>query len=97
MPRYVGFGKQSGIDSPATPSKFLDAIRFDVASEKPVLKRRSVSGREINGYAPGKVSVKGEVELYLNPKGVGEALHMTLGQVSTSQPDPTNAPKRLRA
>lgn len=92
MPRYIGFGKQSAIDSPVAPSKFIDAIRFDVSSEKPVLRRRSVSGREVNGYAAGKVSVKGEVEFYLNPKGVGEALYMTLGALSTSQPDPTNAP-----
>ena len=92
MSRYVGFGKQSSINSPATVTKYLDAIRFDMASEKPVLKRRSVSGREVNGYAPGKVTVKGEIEFYLNPKGVGEALLMTLGEVSSSQPDPTNAP-----
>ncbi len=92
MSRYVGFGKQSAIDTPSAPTSFLDAVRFDVSLEKPVIRRRTIAGRWVSDYAPGKAVARGEVEFYLNPKSLGAPLLMTLGNISTGQPDPTNAP-----
>ncbi len=92
MSRYVGLGKQSALDAPSTPTRFLDAVRFDISLEKPVIRRRTIAGRWVSDYAPGKAVARGEVEFYLNPKNVGDPLLMTLGNISTSQPDPSNAP-----
>ena len=92
MTRYLGLGKEDAFGQPASPTRFIDPLRIDVASEKEPILRRSVASRAPVDEAAGSVVVSGEVEFQVEPTVFGDFLLMLLGKVSSSQPDPSNAP-----
>ena len=92
MPRYLGLGKESSFAQAATISRYVDPITFSLTPEKEPIIQRTVASRSPVMFYSGKLVVTGEVEVPLYPDVLGDFLLMLLGKVSTSQPDPTNAP-----
>jgi len=92
MSRYLGLGKEQAFGEAASPTRFIDPLRIDVSAEKPPILRRSIASRFPLDKASGNVVVTGEVEFQVEPITIGDFLLMLFGKVSTSQPDPSNAP-----
>lgn len=95
MPRYVGLGKETTFGQAAAISKFFDPREFSIVPEKEPILRRSVASRAVLDYYSGKIAVTGDITLPLYPN-MGELFLMLLGNVATTQPDPTNAPSVYR-
>ena len=92
MARYIGLGKESSFATAATISKYVDPITFSLTPEKEPVIQRTVASRSPVSFYSGKLVVTGEMEIPLYTDVLGDFLMMLLGKVSSSQPDPTNAP-----
>ena len=92
MSRYLGIGKQTEWGTGVSPSEWLDPITIDIKTEKEPLQLRTISNRLVQKFLEGKIVVTGDIETPANPEAIGLLLLATFGNVSTSQPDATNAP-----
>lgn len=85
-----GFVKETTYGTYATPTTFIDFVSEGFVQEIDRIESKAIrSGQRVMGsedWRPGKVAIKGDIELELWNKGFGPILEGMFGSVSTGSP-----------
>ena len=92
MARYLGLGKETSFGSAAALSKYIAISSEDIQISKERLIQEDVASRQRSKWRPGTEVVGGGWSWNIHYENIGEVLLALLGKVTTSQPDPINAP-----
>lgn len=91
--RYIALAKQASIDTPATSSfKYVHADSCDLHLEKEIIyDEDNISYIEYSSALEGLRTVRGGIEMRLNPSMIGEILNSFFGGATTTQIDTSPA------
>ena len=96
MARYLALGREPSFGQEATSLRFVDLASEDLRTTHDWIMPELAGHRWKEHAIKGTVKAGGSVSTYGQFGSLGDFLMAALGQASTSQPDPENAPAVFR-